>query len=59
MDTKKEKDPLPVSLSSVILDTLSCILVDSSPSIRAFEDVNGVKAVVKILKRQGTSREVK
>ncbi|KAJ7245704.1 cell division control protein 14, SIN component-domain-containing protein [Mycena rebaudengoi] len=46
-------------LASVILDTLLCILVDSSPALRVFEDCNGVQAVVKILKRAGTPREVR
>ncbi|KAI1791062.1 cell division control protein 14, SIN component-domain-containing protein [Ganoderma leucocontextum] len=46
-------------LASVILDTLLCILVDSSPSLRNFEDLNGVQVVVKILKRAGTPREVR
>ena len=41
------------------MDTLLCILVDSSPALRAFEEVNGVQAVVKILKRAGTPREVR
>lgn len=55
----KAKDVGPISLTSTVLDTLSCILVDSSPSLRAFEDVGGLKSVVKIMKRQGTTREVK
>ncbi|GLB34192.1 putative cell division control protein 14, SIN component [Lyophyllum shimeji] len=46
-------------LSSVVLDTLLCLLVDSSPAFRAFEDCNGVQAVVRILKRAGTPREVR
>ena len=46
-------------LSSAILDTLLCVLVDSSAALRAFEDVNGVQAVVKLLKRAGTPREVR
>ncbi|KAF8076782.1 cell division control protein 14, SIN component-domain-containing protein [Lyophyllum atratum] len=46
-------------LSSLVLDTLLCILVDSSAALRAFEDANGVQAVVKILKRAGTPREVR
>lgn len=47
------------SLSSAVVDTLLCILVDSSPGIRAFEDANGCQVVVKILKRAGTPREVR
>ncbi|EJF62149.1 hypothetical protein DICSQDRAFT_104373 [Dichomitus squalens LYAD-421 SS1] len=46
-------------LASVILDTLLCILVDSSPALRVFEDLNGVQVVVRILKRAGTPREVR
>lgn len=46
-------------LSSAILDTLLCVLVDSSAALRTFEDVNGVRAVVKLLKRAGTPREVR
>lgn len=48
-----------VHLSSVVLDTVLCILVDSSPALRAFEESKGVQAVVKILKRAGTPREVR
>ncbi|KAG2156419.1 cell division control protein 14, SIN component-domain-containing protein [Suillus clintonianus] len=52
--------PAPfMHLTSAVLDTLLCVLVDSSPAIRAFEEVNGVQAVVKILKRAGTPREVR
>ncbi|KAF8550496.1 CDC14-domain-containing protein [Imleria badia] len=46
-------------LSSAVLDTLLCVLVDSSAALRTFEDVNGVQAVVKLLKRAGTPREVR
>ncbi|KAJ6515234.1 cell division control protein 14, SIN component-domain-containing protein [Mycena sanguinolenta] len=49
----------PLPLASVILDTLLCILVDSSPALRVFESCHGVHAVVKILKRAGTPREVR
>ncbi|KAJ7034153.1 cell division control protein 14, SIN component-domain-containing protein [Mycena alexandri] len=49
----------PLPLASVILDTLLCILVDSSPALRVFEACHGVHAVVKILKRAGTPREVR
>lgn len=48
-----------VPLSSVIIDTLLCILVDSIPALRVFEDLNGVQVIVKILKRAGTPREVR
>ncbi|KAF8165725.1 cell division control protein 14, SIN component-domain-containing protein [Crassisporium funariophilum] len=46
-------------LTSVVLDTLLCILVDSSAALRSFEEANGTQAVVKILKRAGTPREVR
>ncbi|KAG5338311.1 hypothetical protein C0989_007586 [Termitomyces sp. Mn162] len=46
-------------LSSVVIDTLLCILVDASTALRAFEDASGTQAVVKILKRAGTPREVR
>ncbi|KAK2465965.1 hypothetical protein APHAL10511_001606 [Amanita phalloides] len=46
-------------LSSIVLDTLLCILVDAPNSIRSFENANGVQSVVKILKRAGTPREVR
>ncbi|KAF9006711.1 cell division control protein 14, SIN component-domain-containing protein [Cyathus striatus] len=46
-------------LSSIALDTLLCVLVDSSDALRAFEDANGVQVIVKILKRAGTPREVR
>ncbi|KAJ7206773.1 cell division control protein 14, SIN component-domain-containing protein [Mycena pura] len=49
----------PLPLASVVLDTLLCILVDSSPALRVFEACQGVQAVVKILKRAGTPREVR
>jgi hypothetical protein len=49
----------PPALSSVVLDTLLCVLVDSSSALRAFEDAAGVKCVVKILKRAGTPKEVR
>jgi len=48
-----------VHLSSAVLDTLLCVLVDSSVALRVFEDVKGVQAVVKLLKRAGTPREVR
>ncbi|KAF8345552.1 cell division control protein 14, SIN component-domain-containing protein [Amanita rubescens] len=46
-------------LSSIVLDTLLCILVDAPNSLRSLENVNGVQLVVKILKRAGTPREVR
>ncbi|KAG1740260.1 cell division control protein 14, SIN component-domain-containing protein [Suillus occidentalis] len=54
-----QKKPAPtLHLTSAVLDTLLCVLVDSSPALCAFEEVNGVQAVVKISKRAGTPREV-
>ncbi|KAF7981720.1 hypothetical protein HWV62_32313 [Athelia sp. TMB] len=55
----EEQTRPPALLSSVVLDTLLCILVDSSASLRAFEDCDGVQVVVKILKTAGTPREVR
>ncbi|KAG1767791.1 hypothetical protein EDD22DRAFT_1004684 [Suillus occidentalis] len=53
-----QKKPAPtLHLTSAVLDTLLCVLVDSSPALRAFEEVDGVQAVVKISKRAGTPRE--
>ncbi|TFK72043.1 hypothetical protein BDN72DRAFT_887409 [Pluteus cervinus] len=46
-------------LSSVVLDTLLCILVDSPAALRVFEEVQGVNVAVRILKRAGTPREVR
>ncbi|KAG6916479.1 hypothetical protein DXG01_006673 [Tephrocybe rancida] len=51
--------PAAAPLSSVVLDTLLCILVDAPAALRAFEDASGTQAVVKILKRAGTPREVR
>ncbi|RPD67524.1 hypothetical protein L226DRAFT_550002 [Lentinus tigrinus ALCF2SS1-7] len=48
-----------IPLASIVIDTLLCILVDSIPALRVFEDQNGVQVVVKILKRAGTPREVR
>ncbi|KAJ3998037.1 cell division control protein 14, SIN component-domain-containing protein [Lentinula boryana] len=47
------------NLTSTILDTMLCILVDSTPALRAFEQCNGFQAIVKILKRAGSPREVR
>ncbi|KAF8638537.1 hypothetical protein AX17_002080 [Amanita inopinata Kibby_2008] len=55
----KENRTSQPHLSSIVLDTLICILVDSPNSLRFFESVNGVQVVVKILKRAGTPREVR
>jgi hypothetical protein len=59
--TRKEKGmpEIPVLLTSAVIDTLLCILVDSPPALRLFEEVNGVQAVVKLLKRAGMPREVR
>ncbi|KAG7447605.1 uncharacterized protein BT62DRAFT_1074981 [Guyanagaster necrorhizus] len=50
---------LQAPLSSIVMDALLCILVDSSVALRSFEECNGVQAIVKILKRAGTPREVR
>lgn len=55
---KQKTAPIP-SLASAVLDTLLCILVDSCAALRAFEEANGVRAVVRILKRAGTPRETR
>ncbi|KXN89487.1 Cell division control protein 14, partial [Leucoagaricus sp. SymC.cos] len=55
----RKKQPTDVPLTSTVLDTLLCILVDSPSALRAFESAHGVQAVVKILKRAGTPREVR
>ncbi|KAI0072982.1 CDC14-domain-containing protein [Panus rudis PR-1116 ss-1] len=57
--SRSRSGPPPVSLASAVLDTLLCILVDSCPALRVFEEANGVQHVVKILKRAGTPREVR
>jgi len=57
--SSQTSDAPSVSLASTILDTLLCILVDSSPALRIFEDLGGVQLVVKILKRGGTPREAR
>ena len=51
--------PAEIPLASVVIDTMLCILVDSVPALRVFEELNGVQVVVKILKRAGTPREVR
>lgn len=57
--SNRGQESAPQSLSSIVLDTLLCILVDSPSALRSFEESNGVQAVVKILKRAGTPREVR
>ncbi|KIM74986.1 hypothetical protein PILCRDRAFT_13927 [Piloderma croceum F 1598] len=52
-------DATLIPLSSTVLDTLLCILVDSSSALRVFEECNGVQAVVKLLKTAGAPREVR
>ena len=46
-------------LPNAVLDSLLCILVDSSRSLRVFEDCSGVQTVVKLLKRAHTPRDVR
>ncbi|KAK0444347.1 cell division control protein 14, SIN component-domain-containing protein [Armillaria borealis] len=55
LKTRESQAPL----SSIVMDALLCILVDSSAALRSFEACNGVQAIVKILKRAGTPREVR
>ncbi|KAG8942696.1 hypothetical protein FRC00_011662 [Tulasnella sp. 408] len=47
------------TLASAVLDTLLCVLVDSPPALRVFEEASGVEGVVKTLKRTGVAREVR
>jgi hypothetical protein len=54
----EEADP-PSVLPNAVLDTLLCILVDSSRSLRVFEDCSGVQTLVKLLKRAHTPRDVR
>ncbi|CAA7258519.1 unnamed protein product [Cyclocybe aegerita] len=58
-ESQRKSTPNPPHLTSIVLDTLLCILVDSTLALRTFEETNGVQAVVKILKRAGTPREVR
>ncbi|PCH40925.1 hypothetical protein WOLCODRAFT_162662 [Wolfiporia cocos MD-104 SS10] len=55
--TNGEESVSSQTLASAIIDTLLCILVDSSSSLRVFEECKGLHAVVKILRRPGTPRE--
>ena len=47
------------TFSSTIIDTLLCILVDSPEGLRLFEEVGGLDAVVRTLKRAGVLKETK
>ncbi|EIN10961.1 CDC14-domain-containing protein [Punctularia strigosozonata HHB-11173 SS5] len=58
-DAQSRRPAATPALTSMVLDTLLCVLVDAPPAIRAFEACNGIQAVVKILKRSGTAREVR
>ena len=57
--THSEEPVSPSVLPNAVLDTLLCILVDSSQSLRVFEDCSGVQTVVKLLKRAHTPRDVR
>ena len=57
--THGEEASTSSALPNAALDTLLCILVDSSQSLRVFEDCNGVQTVVKLLKRAQTPRDVR
>lgn len=46
-------------LAVAVLDTLLCILVDSSSAMRAFEGARGVEQLVKILKRASIPKDVR
>lgn len=58
-DKAARRGPPPATLATAVLDTLLCIMVDAPPALRAFEAANGVRAVVRILKRAGTPRETR
>ena len=57
--THSEEAATSSALPNAVLDTLLCVLVDSSQSLRVFEDCNGVQTVVKLLKRAQTPRDVR
>ncbi|KAJ7098584.1 cell division control protein 14, SIN component-domain-containing protein [Mycena belliarum] len=46
-------------LASTALDTLLCVLVDAPRALRVFEAAQGLHAVVRVLKRAATPREVR
>lgn len=58
-ESKPKSTPNSPHMTSIVLDTLLCILVDASAALRVFEAASGVQAIVKILKRAGTPREVR
>jgi hypothetical protein len=58
-DNRDDTVPTKTPLTSAVMDTLLCVLVDSSPALRAFEDANGCQAIVRLLKRAGTPREIR
>lgn len=43
----------------LVLDLLFCILVDSVPHHRTFEDLNGLEAVTRVLRGTGVQKEVR
>jgi hypothetical protein len=43
----------------LMLDLLCCILVDSPTHSRTFESLNGLEAVVRVLKGTGVAKEVR
>lgn len=47
------------ALAVSVLDTLLCILVDSSTAMRVFESVHGVEQLVKVLKRAAIPKDVR
>ena len=57
--TQSKDAIMPSALPNAVLDTLLCVLVDSSQSLRVFEDCNGVQTIVKLLKRAQTPRDVR
>lgn len=52
-------NPASLHLTGVALETLLCILVDAPQGLRMFEELNGLQAIVKLLKRSGSPREIR
>lgn len=55
----KDKASPSIYLAKEVLDTLLCILVHASDSLRLFEELKGVQTVVKILNRPKLPMEVR
>lgn len=46
-------------LASALIDTLFCILADSTGNMRIFEECGGLDAVMKVLKTKGGRKDVR